>query len=379
VTVETSRDAKRDSRRSPGATTRNAAIDCLRVFLTALVILHHTAIEYGGSGGWYWREQPDSSNLGLVMLNAIDQSFFMGFFFLLAGYYTPSAYAKKGPAGFLAERGLRLGVPLLGYFFLVQPLTVALARSDRGGSLLLDWWHLFLARDFAPGPLWFAEALLFFAMGFVLWRKIYPLRAPLTSLPHVSTLALIATGLGLLSFSVRFVYPAGKELLWLQLGYFPCYIFLFAAGCAAASSHLLERLTFSQVRPWLVISGGGLLTLPAVLFLHLGSGAFSGGWTSHAFYYALWDPFVATGIILGLLWFAQVIVTKPTLLGTWLARRAYGAYIVHPPVVVGLSVPLKTVAISPILKFGVVGLAASLASFLIASLLLRIPGASRIL
>jgi peptidoglycan/LPS O-acetylase OafA/YrhL len=34
---------------------RNASFDNLRVLLTLLVIFHHVAIAYGGSGGWYWR------------------------------------------------------------------------------------------------------------------------------------------------------------------------------------------------------------------------------------------------------------------------------------------------------------------------------------
>jgi glucan biosynthesis protein C len=34
-------------------TGRTFFIDRLRVVLTALVILHHTAITYGGSGGWF--------------------------------------------------------------------------------------------------------------------------------------------------------------------------------------------------------------------------------------------------------------------------------------------------------------------------------------
>ena len=54
----------------------------MRIVLTALVILHHVALVYGGSGGWYWREQPGASSPILAMFNAINQAFFMGFFFL---------------------------------------------------------------------------------------------------------------------------------------------------------------------------------------------------------------------------------------------------------------------------------------------------------
>src|SRR5687768_11841205 len=70
--------------------TRNAAIDHLRIVLTGLVIFHHVAIAYGGSGGWYWREEANSSQPLLLMFNATNQAFFMGVFFLFAGYYTPA-------------------------------------------------------------------------------------------------------------------------------------------------------------------------------------------------------------------------------------------------------------------------------------------------
>jgi fucose 4-O-acetylase-like acetyltransferase len=35
---------------------RDFYFDRLRTVLTALVILHHTAITYGASGGWFWQE-----------------------------------------------------------------------------------------------------------------------------------------------------------------------------------------------------------------------------------------------------------------------------------------------------------------------------------
>ena len=63
---------------------------------TTLMILHHVAIAHGGSGGWYWRKEPDASNRLVLMFNATNQAFIMGFFFLLAGYYMPGAYDRRG-------------------------------------------------------------------------------------------------------------------------------------------------------------------------------------------------------------------------------------------------------------------------------------------
>jgi hypothetical protein len=310
------------------------------------------------------------------MFNAVNQSYFMGFFFLLAGYYTPSSFERKGATRFVAERLLRLGVPLLAFFFVLFPLTVALARTSDGHAFWSGWWEMIRAGVFGPGPLWFAEALLLFASGYLLWRKFRPQqpRAVPTRLPGFVPLAITAVLLGLTSFFVRLVMPVGRELAWMQLGYFPCYIFLFAAGCAASRSRLLESITFREARPWLIVSLLALVSLPIVLLSRRGEGAFEGGWNPYALYYALWDPLVAWGIILGLLYAARRYWSRPTSLTRWLSSNAYAAYIVHPPVVVALSLAAARWDWSPMGKFVVVGAFAAAGSFLVGAGLRTVPG-----
>jgi len=359
--------------------TRNAAIDHLRIVLTGLVIFHHVAIAYGGSGGWYWREQANASQPLLLMFNATNQSFFMGFFFLLAGYYTPASYERKGMARFWAERLLRLGVPLLVYFFVLAPLTVAMARTSGGHAFWPGWWEMTRRGAFGPGPLWFAEALLLFAGAYAVWRWLRPAPGPAQELPGFGALAFTAVILGAISFLVRLVIPVGKEIAWLQLGYFPCYIYLFAAGCAAAQARVLERITFRQAGPWLAVALLAWGTLPIFVFRPPWQGSFDGGFNANALSYAFWDPLVAWGAILGLLWAARIYWSRPAPLTTWLAGNAYAAYIVHPPVAVGLSLAARTWPLSPLEKFAVVGAAACVGSFLVGALLRGIPGGRRIL
>jgi peptidoglycan/LPS O-acetylase OafA/YrhL len=101
---------------------RTDFIDRLRVVLTVLVIVHHAAITYGGSGGWFYREVTDGglpSSMTLTLLTAVNQAFFMGMFFLLAGYFTPASLAKKGAARYLGDRLIRLGVPLVIFGFVL--------------------------------------------------------------------------------------------------------------------------------------------------------------------------------------------------------------------------------------------------------------------
>jgi len=358
---------------------RNSSIDHIRIVLTTLVILHHTAIVYGGSGGWYWRQETDGSNPLLLLFNAVNQSFFMGFFFLLAGYYTPQSFDRKGARRFLADRFLRLGLPLVVYFFILSPMTIALARTSGGHPFWSGWWLMARRGKFEPGPLWFAESLLIFALAYAAWRACRPGRfAEISHIPGPATLALAAVAVGLASFLIRLAVPTGKLILWLQLGYFPPYVLLFVFGCKAARNQVLERVTLANAKPWAVVSVAMLVLLPIVIATRGGHGAFNGGWSWNAVIYALWDPLIAWGIILTLLWSFRTYWAGENRLTVWLARRAYGAYIVHPPVVVALSLCAREWATPPLVKFAVVGLAACAGSFVTASGVLLIPGTRRI-
>ncbi len=113
------------------APSRNAGIDALRASLTLLVVFHHAAITYGAMGSWFYKEiQPSRapSSLILTLFVAYNQAFFMGLFFLVAGSLTPGAIARHGATGFLRERLLRLGAPLLVFVLTLGPLTVAWRR-----------------------------------------------------------------------------------------------------------------------------------------------------------------------------------------------------------------------------------------------------------
>jgi len=304
----------------------------------------------------------------------------MGFFFLLAGYYTPRALERKGGRKFLIDRLIRLGIPLTIYFFVLSPFTIALAQVDSPTPFWERWRERILVGDFEPGPLWFVEALLLFSVAYQLInRTCNRVSTTLPALPRFFILFPAVVLLGLISFAVRLVMPAGQTALWLQLGYFPCYIFLFAGGCLAAQSRILEGIRRRHAMPWMVISALGLIALPIVMTNPIGQGPFEGGWNLNALFYAIWDPFMGFGIILGMLWWFGSSWLKSNRFTEWLARRVYGAYIVHPPVLVAVSVFFAGGELPAMLKFAAVSSLASAGSFLGASALLAIPGAKRVL
>jgi peptidoglycan/LPS O-acetylase OafA/YrhL len=369
-------------------TTRTFFIDRLRVVLTALVILHHTAITYGGSGGWFYREIQDGgtpTSLLLTVFCAVNQSFFMGMFFLFAGYFTPAALQRKGARQFMQERLVRLGIPLLVFGFLLGPLAVALSKAPSTGQVGARWVRLLSEGTFVIGPLWFAWALLLFALGFAAWRQVRPepTRCELRPLPLPLSWLRAAFGVGVVALIVRQFVPVGENVLGLQLGYFASYVFLFALGCTASRHRWLERVERQQAAPWAWVT---LCTLPLLFVVAALSGAlkgqpvdFAGGMGLPAVVYAFWEPFVAWGVIATLLVLFRERFNAPSPAWQTWGALAYGAFIVHAPVVVGASVALARWEAWPLLKFGVVGSFSVIASFAMASVLLKIPGARRVL
>ena len=98
-------------------------LDNLRILLILLVIQQHLAVTYGGPGTWDIKFETDDV-LTLVIFslhNAVNQSFFMGFFFLLSAYFTPASYDRKKAGRFMLDRLSRLAIPLVIYDTLISP------------------------------------------------------------------------------------------------------------------------------------------------------------------------------------------------------------------------------------------------------------------
>ena len=373
----------------PPRRARNAGIDALRVGTTFLVVFHHTAITYGAIGGWYYKEVPTDGSLTsllLVFFCTFNQAWFMGLFFLLAGYYTPAPLQAMGSWHYLRNRLQRLGIPLLVYGFVIGPATIALAQTARGKPFWDTLLRLWTQGEFEKGPLWFAWALLIFALGAVVWRAFNARRGKTDAKrPFPTDVALLLTALatGVVAFALRLQWSVGQEVWGLQLGYFASYVMLFVTGCLAASPRWLERWPAAQVSTWRRVAWLALPVLPVVALLGgplLGlRGLPEGGWSIPALVYALWEPFVAWGVLLALLQRFQRRFAELGPFGTRLVRRAFAIYVIHPPVVVAVTLAWRHVATPALLKFAVSGSLACVLCYLLAGLLLRLPSVGRVL
>ena len=157
--------------------SRMLYIDNLRTLVIALVIVLHVCSTYGGEDSWYYKEgHPDIiTSSVLTVCTAMVGVFPMGLLFLIAGYFTPASYEHKGTWRFLKDRLLRLGIPMLFFDFIIQPIliyTVDVSVNGYDGTfrkMLKDYYGSF---HIGTGPLWFVEALLIFTLVYVLWKQV---------------------------------------------------------------------------------------------------------------------------------------------------------------------------------------------------------------
>ncbi|MBS0320955.1 MAG: acyltransferase [Proteobacteria bacterium] len=370
------------------AASRYAFVEQLRIALTLAVVVQHVAITYGGAGRWYLVSHvgafgQDAAATALSLYTAVTQAFALGMLFLLAGFTTPPACDQRGLRGYVVDRLLRYGIPLVVFALLLDPVTVALARAESQAAFFVLVAAQWQKAAWTPGPMWYALVLLGFALAYAGWRQWRPARVvrDVAPLPRHGTLLLLALAVGVATFGVRLVWPVGADLAGVPLASCALYGLLFVAGCIAWRHRWLERVDGGYARPWLVAALVAIVALPlaylAVQALWPGPVAFDGGWHVAAAVYALWEPFVAWGIILALLVAFRTRIAP----GRWqgLGRRAYAVYVLHPPVVVGLARLVAGWPLPDLAKFALVAIAGCALLVVLAGVLLRVPGMRRVL
>ena len=364
-------------------------LDNIRVFLTALVVVHHFAITYGAPGGWYYIEHPLDRTTVLILwpFLAINQAYFMGFFFLLSAYLLPASLRRKGKRRFLTDRLLRLGVPLAIYILFLNPLVdamsaVAYENVPQGfWAYLVDHW----GTRFAAGPMWFVGFLLVLTGIYLLLpenRTSAQTKGPIRI--TIANTTALALGLGLLSFVVRIVTPIGFWIPHLvEPAHAPQYVALFWIGIVAGRRGWEEEIAPSVERYWawvlpasFLIGFAGLgMTIKEDADFELGLGGFQ----TPALVYALWEHLWCVGMIVLLLGIFRRRFAGQGPIAQSAALDSYATYLLHPVVIVALAIALQYLPLPGMGKFLLFTPVALLASFAVGHLARALPGARRIL
>jgi surface polysaccharide O-acyltransferase-like enzyme len=358
-------------------------LDNLRIYLTILVILHHATLAYGGSGGWAIHDviTDELSPILFVVFNALNQSYFMAAFFLLAGYFTPRSLERKGAKNFLLDRIIRLGIPLLVYTTLIINLTeFMITRFYRGAPFRWIW-------DYQPGHLWFLQLLFLFALIYVVFKlfKKGATNMEARALPPDGLIWITVLVLSIFTFLVRLVYPIGETILNVQPGHITHYIFAFYIGIIAYRGNWFRRLPNAKGKRWGYIALG---TFPFFFVLFILGGAlesdanvakFLGGFTWQAMGYAVWETIMMVSIMIFLLYFFREKFNRTGALLSVMAASVYTVYIIHQTVLYALNILFVPVAIPSFLKFFAVSLLGVPLCILLSVLIRKLPYAKRVL
>jgi glucan biosynthesis protein C len=352
------------------AVGRRAWVDNLRVAVIVGVIAAHVSTAYILDIDWYYEERTAraASEAAFTAIFGTGLLFGMGLLFLVAGLYTPPSLARKGPRSFALGRVMRLGLPLVVFVLVFDPLTDFIGYRGMGGGdgfiAYLDRWR---RQDADVSVMWFVAALLAFSLAYAAWRSVQPAGpgrgGRLGAVRLLSFGAFIAVG----SFLVRLVWPfASNSVFGLNFWEFPQMIALFVLGVLAAERGWLEDGLSDQF--WrncglAAVVGAVMLLVLGTIGLEGDDNPLLGGAHPQALALPVVEAVLAIAMSLWTLeWFRRRWHHDgPFLRG--LGRSSFAAYIVHPPVVVLLSVALSSLAAAVEIKFFSVFVLGAAASF----------------
>lgn len=364
--------------------SRLVYLSTLKSFLTALVILHHTAVAYGGAGQHVYHSSDDlpGSQPILVAFNALNQTFFMALFFFVAGFFSRRGLERRmrkdgvdGIGAFVRERVWRLGVPTLVYSVAAPVFCrVAVAVSQ---NHVVDWVEaLRLGANVrgVRGPVWFCALLLifdgssaaFWTLRQLMSEKEYSLqpRKPFATMEattaglntkRINNLQLAASlsPLTLADFLWRIPFPVGGvfELLNLNLGYLPQYIAAYVFGLS-----IPEPLHAVPGHGTLLSFGAVSLASGILLACRMKDGRSVEqalrGTSLQAVAYAFWNNF--SGYLLGSI---LLYLFHQHFNAAWssITNLTYSAFLLHIPVSTVVQLSFESWQAGPVTKTAIVG------------------------
>ena len=341
---------------------------------------------YGGTGGWYYIEAPPTDLSSVIFFTTLSsigglfQASLMGLFFLMGGYFTPKSYDRKGVSSFWKERLLRLGIPLILYIMVINPILIyipyALGLSNFGsfptpqGSFLeyylsqfqsLEVFIGFLTRT---GPMWFLYVLLIFTAVYTLWRQITKIDSVQRhiptelSIPKYFYLLLVAISFGFLTFLLRLISPIDTFPFGMPFGFFVLYLMMFSVGIIAFRYDWIGKMRKYHVKVWAVtiLATFIILNLYVVFFVGFDSdlSIFLGGPNLSALAFAMAENVISMGMIFVLLKIFYAKFNDQGKLLQNLSSSAFYMYLIHPIVLVPVSLGFAYVPLFPVIKLVIV-------------------------
>jgi surface polysaccharide O-acyltransferase-like enzyme len=382
------------------APVRIVALDRARTFVTLLVLLHHSVINYT----YFGRGDP-MRWLGFDLIVLFNDSFFMAFMFFISGLFVRDSLVRKGSAVFLRERAWRLGVPFLISIFVLMPIAYypSFLRYHLPGTtdfgFLHFWWRTLTVGPWPSGPAWFLWVLLALdAMAAAVWwiapgiiggsgRLIYAARdRPMT----VFALFLIVSTAAYLPMHLEF-----GDTSWLEWGRFPLpiqtsrillYLAYFFAGAAVGAMSLRGGLLAANgelAKRWPVWLAFALVFYLAILVLVYAHHNWVADFDSPPL---LWR--VSYGLAFATYSAAMAFMVSAFFLRSaesgWrlldaLRPSAYGIFLLHYIFIIWLQYAVYDYSFPAAVKFAIVFAATLSASWGLTVILRQIPAVARMI
>jgi glucan biosynthesis protein C len=361
-------------------------LDNIKVLFTVLVIFQHARVTYNGDGWWYYVEPYKEDLISAIFfltftsIGGLLQASLLGLFFLMGGYFTPKSYDRKGAPAFWKERLRRLGIPLLLYSVIINPIMLySLAAigiepwssNPKMQGSFLDYYlgnfeslESFINFLTNYGPMWFLFVLLILTAIYTMWRQItksasvqqyIPKEFPI---PRYIYLLLFALGLGFVTYLVRITFSIDNRPLGIPVGFLFQYLMMFSVGVIAFRYDWFEKMTRDHVKAWSITMAAAFVLVYAYGFIFLGVDAdfsvFMGGSTLAALIWAMAESIVCVAMIFVLIPIFYAKYNHQGLLMHNLSDSAFQMYLVHPPILVLVGLAFASVALIPIVKFAIV-------------------------
>jgi hypothetical protein len=342
----------------------------LRAGLIAYVILGHSALTYSNIDNWYFHQAPigEPMQTFFAALLGIGNFFVLGLFFFIAGSLTPASAAWLGKGKYFNRRLVQIGVPVACYFVLTPFLTYwgkAVMTGHPGTR------HSFIVYvlGFDTGPTWFLLVLLIYTGAYLLLRSVFPVKAAEGGgLSHRMVVGLMVA-IAVFTFVVRLRFPLGQDIdLGIHIFQWPEFVVLFATGCIAGERQWSSRPLEPKVRRMCGVYGligcAGLGVLAVVSSGGKSAQVLEGGLRWQAFFTAAVEATLAVGVGF---WVYGLFELRGNWDGKWarmISPRAFGAYLIHTPLIVSIAIVMHAWPISESLKFwllAIVGIAGSYA------------------
>ena len=365
---------------------RQAWMDNLRVAVIAGVIVTHVAATYAVPMPWYYEERT-AGDVTVTLVSALlgpPVLFAMALLFLVAGMLSPRSLQRRGPRRFIVERLVRLGVPLALTVALIVPATALVGELAEGAVAPQDAGAFFAARVATAdtGVMWFAAVLLLFSIAYAALRSLRPSRPQLVSRIRGWHLVGLAAAIALGSFVVRLQWPAlSATAFHLNLWDWPAMAGLFTLGIVAGERHWLQPVPDRMRRRcgWIALGSfiAALVFFAAVVVT--GDDLLLGGANAQALILPAIEGSLAVSASV---WFAGWFQRRWLREGAFaraLSRGSYGAYVLHPAVIVLLAISVRWLEVPVELKLVAVGALGIAVSFAVAWALTRIAVLRRIL